>query len=362
MGATLSTSGRILVPLSAFVLILGVGTESMAADFAPRIESAKRSAEVGLGRSEVTLLERVQGPGLDETARNLLDSFASSNEVVTTRGRISVRVGDDRVSYVAEEGWFLDVYNDGSKASYRNYQYLADNPQLAVSVEERLSNEELDMLGREFIATQLGKFVRMGGGEKLVPSFTEFEITGGGSAIDSKAVERERVQSAVVVFSRSVDGVQVIGPGSKVAVVFANDRSPVGFDFDWPQYKSTAKVQRVLEMEELRARLEKDLTLDSSRGDVQVQRVDCGLVDLGARKRDPKSVIQAGCSVQSVQRSVSEGSKDAPNADSGYMTVAVMDYIPVGEYVEPHAYWPSTGGSNADDGTNGPVPKAGPMF
>ena len=175
-----SASHGVAGSLLALSLVLGVSAQSIAADFAQRIESANRSSKVGLGRSEVTLLERVQGPGLDKTARSLLDSFEASNEIVTTRGRTSIQVSHDHISYIAEEGWFLEVFSDGSKARYRNYQYLADNPLLALPVDKRLGNKELEQLGREFISTQLGEFVRLGAGEEFVPPFTEFEISGVG--------------------------------------------------------------------------------------------------------------------------------------------------------------------------------------
>lgn len=49
-----------------------------------------------------------------------------------------------------------------------------------------------------------------------------------------------------VIFSRVVNGVAVVGPGSKVAVLFDANHSIVGFDFDWPTYASAGRTQPII--------------------------------------------------------------------------------------------------------------------
>ena len=80
-------------------------------------------------------------------------------------------------------------------------------------------------------------------------------------------------------------GVPVIGPGSKVAVWFANDRRPVAFDVDWPVYNPLRGRQRVLSRERLMSRVKETTVSPGGESGAQVARFECGYVDLGATRR-----------------------------------------------------------------------------
>ena len=95
-----------------------------------------------------------------------------------------------------------------------------------------------------------------------------------------------------VVFSRVINGVPVIGAGSKIAIIFANNGKPVGFDFDWARYEQTGEKQATLGITELNARAAKLSAVDLKSPYTKITRLECGYFDFGARRRDPFAPLQ----------------------------------------------------------------------
>ena len=327
-----------------FAIISHAATNlATAADFDARIASEKRSASVGLGRDSVDLLQRVDGPGANAVAANLLSRFnvdtVSKASAVYTNGLFKKTVTANQTTFVGDEGWSLQVYGDGSSVRYRNFRYLDDHKSMQVPVHKRPTNQKLEKLGRAFIEDKLGDLVSLGPDEELVPYFTQYEITGGGSTKKGAAMVPEMVHASTVVFTRSIDGLPVVGGGSKVAVIFANDGQAIGFDYDWPSYKKQGNRQRVLELARIKSRdraFSKHLFGDQ---DVKELHFDCGYVDFGARKRDRNAPVQAGCMRQSVKKQVVDTAMHDRDQNSGFVMAASLDYIPAGENMKADAFW-----------------------
>lgn len=325
----LSFSSAFAASLSAFALTVTMTSPASAADFPQRQALEAQSARTGLGVDQLPLLKRVPGAGKEAVAGQVLSGFASARTGITTEGNFSIEVDEVRYSLTGDSGWFLTVLGDGSRIRYSNEALLEARPELALPLEERLSQEALESLGREFIANDLKSFAMLSAGELLVPSFTEFLVQGGGSTEPGGIVEREQVLASTVVFSRSVGGIAIVGPGSKIAVTFANDGTPVAFDIDWAQYLPTAQTQEVLPLNDILARSE---VLGKTGGEENLDRIECGYFDLGGRKRDAGAVLQAGCFLQ-----VSIKNED----DDGHVLAGIAEAIPAGASVVADESWPA---------------------
>ncbi|MBK1723101.1 hypothetical protein [Thiocystis violacea] len=335
---TLHTTKRV-TPALLSLLLFGAAPLALAASFPDRIAFAERSATIGLGIDSLALLQRLPGQGAEKTASLLLDRLRGRSPGVFTSERFQREVNAERTSFVSDEGWYLNVYADGTSARYRNYGYLEKMAPLDRPVEERIPAEELEKLGRAFIADYLGDQIRLGRGEELVPYFTEVEVTGGAGAYDGAPMDPELVHSSTVVFTRSINGQPVLGGGSKVAVIFANDGEAVGFDYDWPSYGVSKRVQRILPLDQIRQRGNDYASFKSDDPDVQVRHFECGYVDLGARKRDPAALVQGGCLQQAARKTIVDPALNAKDDKSGYLLSANIDYLPAGEEVQPDAMW-----------------------
>jgi hypothetical protein len=309
-----------------------------AADFAQRTQAESLARKQGFVRTEVGLLKRMPGPGRERASRMLLERFSRSTSVITTGGKMRTEKGRNSLDTIGN-GWFLHVQADGSKARYRNYAYLDGDKNKPIPVEKRLAPDKLEALGREFIGKQLDGVVKLGPGEALVPHFTEHQIGGGSSTKEGATPDPEYVAASTVVFTRELNGVRVIGPGSKIAVIFANDGSAVGFDYDWPVYQAAGKSQKLESVGAIRARAKKLGALDAQMADTTEKRFECGYYDMGARGHDPRAAVQAGCAIHGFQRRIVDQAAHDKDRRSGHIVVARVDVIPAGSVIEPDSRW-----------------------
>src|SRR5258708_4948 len=144
-----------------------------------------------------------------------------------------------------------------------------------------------------------------------------------GGATPNVAPE-DSVVASIAIFGREVNGIPVVGSGSKIAVWFANDREPVAFDVDWPRYKFAQIIQRVLTWDKLKSRVDLSAAMPPA-SDGAISRFECGYVDLGVEKRT--NYIQSGCSI-------AYGGASGPPNPAGERTVwARIEFVPGGETV-----------------------------
>jgi hypothetical protein len=316
--------------LAAIALLPAAG--AVAADFPQRTALLARSAEAGLDVARVPLLRRLAGPGATQALDTVTARFTASADSVHTRGTAE-RFDEPRVQSLVGDGWFLHVQGDGTRVRYRNYGALDGKAALARPVADRLTNPVLEEWGRRFVTTRLAGLVALGPGEELVPLFTEHQISGSQAVGVVVGPPVEEVVASTVVFGRRVHGVHVTGPGSKVAVLFANDGEPVGFDYDWARYQPVGRQQDVLGMQAVRQRAQGVTAVELEAPGVTVERTECGYYDAGARK-SAGDVLQAACAFHYTQDGPASG------ASGRRTTGAFVDVVPAGAVIEPDDAWP----------------------
>src|SRR6185295_10519778 len=236
-------------------LLAGVVAVSLAAE--PRkghseyLESlTPRSLREGVGRDSVQLLAPVAGPGRVVVARRLLAQVRSKEAPFGYRLQLGSlqAVGADKriVSYMSKTG-YVDVFADGSKLRVR--ANIDDPRELEAAGMVRLEKDELETLGRQFVGKALHDLVPLGANESLTFLGVRYLVNSEGST-DGRYTGHHTVAN-IAIFGREVQGVPIVGSGSKVAVWFDNARRPVGFDVDWPVYRVTERTQKVLAPREL---------------------------------------------------------------------------------------------------------------
>lgn len=317
-----------------------VGAAAQGADFAPRTELARRSGEDGVGRAELPLLKRLAAPGR-ERALSLLTSRlpANADDAISFAGE-SKTESDRNTVTLSGDGWWLETEGDGSRVRYRNEAYLDAGLKNAVPVAKRPQQDDLEKVARKFVAERLRGFVTLGRGEALVPLFTEYQIGGGGDAKEGARRDPEYVVAATVVFGRTINDVHVLGPGSKVAVLFSVDGRIAGFDYDWPAYEVTTKLQKVTPLPYVKERVSRLAAFDFDKRRGEVQRVECGYFDLGIRRRDPDAPVQTACAIHTATRDIIDADAYAKDKNSGHVVTARIHMVPAGETVLPDRKWP----------------------
>lgn len=339
---TIGFAKKIVGAGAALFALLSLPSPLPAADFSERQELARRSAATGLGREEIPLLKRMPGPGMRNAARVLESMFQQGGlGGITTQGKQQEQEQVNHISMIGDD-WFLNIYGDGTAVRYRNYGYLDGKSTLAVPVAERPDNATLRKLGEQFIARTLADIVVLGSNETLVPLFTEYQISGGGSTQRGAPRDPEMVTASTVVFGRSVDGIPVVGAGSKVAIIFANDSTPAGFDIEWGRYEPTGRMQKVLPLQGIQQRGRKLASLPMDSPEVTVKRFECGYFDAGVRKRDMNAPVQGGCFMQYFERSVIDEKAHRRDPNSGHIISAYADAIPAGDPPAPDRSWLET--------------------
>lgn len=331
-----------IIRTGGFMSLLLFSSMCMGADFPQRVDSADRSAREGLGRSEVALFKTKTGPGKEAAADFFLKRFGQSQTPITTAGPSS-RIRKQERLYVIGQGWRLKVYKDGSKVRYENSAATARNLNIAKPVSQKMALQQLEMLGRKFIDEHLKGVINLAPNEALAPYLTEYEISGGGATAPDARPEEEKVLANTVVFTRTIDGIPVIGAGSKVAATFANDGSPIGFDFDWPVYEPAGKKQKVLDRPNIQKRHQQLSPVNLQAPNVKVPRFECGYYDPGVTKREVVSPVQAGCVAQSVVHQIVDSAVNSSDPNSGHILHASALPIPVGVVVEPDRRWRQVG-------------------
>ena len=265
------------------------------------------------------------GPGREAVARRLLEQVSATQPGFGPRLRLSgLKPGprDRRRTSYFGEGGYLEVFADGSKLRVRGN--IDDPESIRNAGTARLEKADLEVLGQRFVKESLRGIVTLGEGESLTFLGARYLVNSEGRA--DTGTETEQVVASIAVFGREVDGIPVVGSGSKVAVWFDNARQPVGFDVDWPVYRASGRVQRVLPLKELAARVAGTTVPVEGSEAVRVRRFECGYVDLGATRRG--GLVQAGCSI----------AWEARGPDGGVS--AHTEFVPAGAQVLKERRWP----------------------
>jgi hypothetical protein len=317
-----------LIAALAMASVSSVASVSSAADTSFRTELDASSRRNGVGRASLPVLMRVPGQGRDVVSAKLVQRLATSKslavKVVSARGRAERDMLEN-----ASDKWSLRVFADGTKAKFRDMTYLNDHPELIRRVADRMPQADAEARARSFIKSELSEFVKLGPGEALVALKTVYETRQEGD-VRKSAPEPAQAVASTAVFGRTVNGVAIIGAGSKVAVTFANDGTVVAFDFDWPELAGAGEEQEVLPLSGINERASALSSLRMKSATVKIKHFECGYADLGARRGS--GVLQAACQVQYV------GTKLAAAGQS--VSAGQADLVPAGVNVLADRGWP----------------------
>lgn len=328
------------------IRILAVGvllTASIAdaSDYPFRQTLDRTSASSGPGRTTMPLLTRQAGPGMRATADAFVQRFAGATGNLHTRGAFRVVDGPARarIRYLGDAGWDLRVFNDGTALSYRNTAYLnsAANPSRPAS--QRMANDQLESLGRALIANQLAPFVLLARNETLVALFSEHRIDRA-IAVGGADPSGEEVTESSVIFARTVDGSAVVGGGSKIAIHFANDGTPVALDLDWPVYAAQRTTVDILPIDSIGKRATALLPADPFAADSVLQRIECGYFDAGSRRGDLTAAIQPACYYFVRTTRVIDPDLNRLDPNDGLGVAAIAEPIPAAVQVGVDSRWP----------------------
>jgi hypothetical protein len=325
------------IAIAAFAIVLSA--PSFAADYPQRIAAAARAQKTALGKLTVPLLRRAPGLGREVVAEMLLKRFSDPLDSIQTSGLPAIERRKDRTDFVGK-GWILHVDDDGTSVRYRNYAYLDGANNKPLPLAQRMSQDTLEKLGMEFIKSRLGDLIPIAKNEQLLPFFSEFQISGGGSTKPGEKPMAEEVFANTVVFSRVIGGIPVIGAGSKIAIIFANNGKPIGFDFDWAGYDASGEKQTTLSITEVNARAAKLSAVDLKSPDTKVTRFECGYFDFGARRRDPLAPLQTACAMHVHKKEIVDADVFAKDPSSGHTIAAFMQAIPLGSKPAVDSKWP----------------------
>ena len=252
----------------------------------------------GLGASSLTVLSRTSAASQSEVHASLLAKLPRTST----------------------QQWSLEVSSDGSSAEFRDLAVEAKAHSLARPLSDKMTAAELEQKARAFIASHLASQIVLGKGEQLVALRADYRAEGGEDLTTGK------VTSAVVanrmVFGRMINGVPVVGNGSKVFVTFTNDGSLESFRYDWPAYQAGA-TQAVVGPGEVLSRVQKvmgvrngdtptsvvavpragasalPLTLATN---TQLQSLECGYYDAGEAGKT--NSVQPGCTYLAVSHDI----------------------------------------------------------
>jgi hypothetical protein len=308
-----------------------------AEDFSHTVELNERSKKNAIGVDKIKLLRRKAGPGRDAAVNALIRSMHKKHPIVLASGDYSILDRGKRTRYKGEDGWHIDAFADGTRVNYRAMDYVDSEANPKVTEEKRMGKEELEKLGRNFIESYLSEVIQLKSNESIVPISTSYQVQAI-QEVDPGSFPGWRndrfVVSNEIKFGRQVNGIDVIGPGSKIVVIFANDKTPVGFTYDWPIYEETEDTQEILGINDI---LERTSSLATTRSKkptkVNIKKFECGYWDAGARRQSTDAFIQGGCAVDyeiKIEKADSQQEVES----------SIVDAIPVGKEVMEDDSWP----------------------
>lgn len=304
------TAGSVLISSSMY-----------ADDMAQTAARQQTAVTEGLGKTSLATLQRGSLANQSDVANALVEKLrpVSTHQSSNVNGTL----------HLTGEQWSLDVSSDGSAAAFRDLKVEASAHALGKPLSQKMSATVLEQKGRAFIAANLSKQIVLGKGEELVALRADYRSEGGQDL--TTGVTTSAVVASRIVFGRMINGVPVVGNGSKVYVTFTNDGSVESFRYDWPSYESGI-VQPVVTATEVLSRVQKVVVVragDTSLGVValpkqgtpafplaltnntQLQGFECGYYDAGLSKTGKANAVQPGCTYMAVGR-------DSNGMRSGY--------------------------------------------
>jgi len=298
--------------VTSAVLMAGAmlpGIAARAQDLPKTKAHQQFSVTQGFSQSTLPVLQRSGALDPNVVSSALLEKLRPGSAYQSTKAGARLRITSDQFS--------LEVAGDGTAAEYQDLAVAAQAHSLGQPLSAEMPAAELEQKGRAFIASNLASQIVLAAEEELVAVRTDYR-TEGGQELATGAITQAVVANRIV-FGRTLNGVPVVGNGSKVILTFTNDGSLESFRYDWPAYQTAdtrTATQTVVNASEILSRLQKVVSarngvaaptsgviVPSSQSAVfpleltsntQLQALDCGYFDGGSWARQTQS-IQPGC-------------------------------------------------------------------
>lgn len=352
---------------TTLMAMLGMaGAATVYAASSPRSDDhARRSLATALGQRELPVLIRRSMRTPEATLATLTRSLTRVDRSFSAE-KASEESERNRMLLVGKD-WRLAVFRDGSAAEFVNYAAVSRAHSVKAEPSRGMTFAQLESAGRDFIARSLADTIMLGPAERLEPEATSARTEGGVAADGTSAYSA--VVANRIVFTREIDGVPVVGAGSKVTITFLNDGSVESFRYDWPQYTPTERIQATVDVAEILKRIQKVAGIRSDRdlvprtdsvrepepgpapvelgGNAALQRLACGYYDPGVIVREADAPVQAGCYYHVVYTR-GEGDFITRAARSGA--------VPAARQFEADRSWPEAAMLSGIDGS--PAPSA----
>ncbi|WP_394822037.1 hypothetical protein [Pendulispora albinea] len=294
----------------------------------------------------LSVIHRVPRGTRDAALTSLQISLCGSGCGRVTQERSAARLRAKGAS------WRLDILaNDGSAAEYSNDDARGRARALATDATKAMTPSALESAGRAFIASKLTSVIVLEPGETLVPETVAYRSDSGGKT-DGSGETTTVVSANRVVFSREINGIPVVGTGSKIILTFLSDGSVESFRYDWPKYALTGRVQTSAPIGNILQRIQKvvgaredvhglqpifmpsQVTADTRidlGADVQLERLACGYYDPGFTVRESVGVVQAGCYYHAVHYQ---------GGSQGVVSAGLSGAVPASVQAERDDAWP----------------------
>lgn len=261
-------------------IVIAIALPMYGHDFEHKKQLNRISKTNNIGRSHVKVLKIEKGEGrkkVKDKALRLLKRMG-----VTDDREKKEQLLYNEFDSMSGGGWQMIVNNEGEKISYINMKLFGEAKKRKNSKKRgAIPPERLAKLGRKFIDENLEEFIQLGEKERLEP-FHSFEELDGD--MDEKNNKREAVVGNQIVFTRVIDDITVVGPGSKISVMFANDETPVAFRLDWPRIK-LEKQKKIVENARIEKRIKRIAEMNGYKKTIKKNRYECGYYDPGAEQR-----------------------------------------------------------------------------
>ena len=287
-----------------------------------RISVQQESKTSGFATSTLPLLDRT-GAKNTETVRDAVLATLKSQNMISADTVQTVESSGTNAA-ARGDGWLLQVAGKGNWIRYRDMKTLDRGSAKPISMSMMPSAATLEKQGRTAISRYLSDVVKLGTGESIELWYTAFEIRGGQAKDGSR---QEAIHNTKVVFTRVVDGIPVLGNGSKIAVLLATDGNMVGFDVDWSPFVKSKVSRNFAGLDLIAERLNGLQTLNIVRDGEFSETIECGYYDVGARQ-ESTGQIQPACLVTQI-----------PTTNTGTPVVVA---VPAADEVATDTFWPES--------------------
>jgi hypothetical protein len=258
-----------LVTAATFTLAPRANSGAVAPE---RAQLRAVSAQEALGSRTLPILRRLPAPGSDAAAARALDVL---NNTRFATGAAPVRTTLGEAVMLEAADWLLEVRDNGGRVRCMGRGFT----RRPVPPESQASYQDVITRGRRMLENELSPLVPLGPGEELVPVGVTYP---GQIMMPRNGPQRLETVENHAHFGRLVNGIPVVGNGSKAVVMLDNDGNLLGFDVDWSVYEVTNQSQGTVSLTDINARLSSLGNTSLLPPDRRLEYVECGYYDAGS--------------------------------------------------------------------------------